>query len=88
MFHVTVRDGRDRFTPDFFTARYLKDRLKEGQRLVLHGKAEVDAYRPGRLEMVNPQIELSAQGTQRLRTQPKWAASCRFTKRSAESARG
>jgi ATP-dependent DNA helicase RecG len=31
--------------------------MKEGQRFVLHGKVEVDPYRPARLEMVNPQIE-------------------------------
>ncbi len=42
----------------FFHGGYLAGRLKEGQKLVLHGKAERDPYRPGRLEMVNPQIEL------------------------------
>jgi len=58
VFHVTVRDGSGSLHARFFHGAYLEGRLKEGQRLVMHGKAEVDPYRPGRLEMVNPQIEL------------------------------
>jgi len=58
VFHVTVRDGLGSLHARFFHGAYLEGRLKEGQRLVLHGKADVDPYRPGRLEMVNPQIEL------------------------------
>ncbi|MGD0956693.1 MAG: ATP-dependent DNA helicase RecG [Candidatus Acidiferrales bacterium] len=58
VFHVTVRDGSGSLHARFFHGAYLEGRLKEGQRLVLHGKADVDPYRPGRLEMVNPQIEL------------------------------
>jgi ATP-dependent DNA helicase RecG len=58
IFHVTVRDGSGLLHARFFHGGYLQARLKEKQRLVLHGKAEVDPYRPGRLEMVNPQIEL------------------------------
>ena len=45
-------------TSAFSTAAISKDRLKDGQNLVLHGKVDDDRYRPGRLEMVNPQIEL------------------------------
>jgi ATP-dependent DNA helicase RecG len=58
VFHVTVRDGSGSLHARFFHGAYLEGRLKEGQRLVLHGKAEVDPYRPGRIKMVNPQIEI------------------------------
>jgi ATP-dependent DNA helicase RecG len=63
VFHVMVRDASGSLHARFFHGAYLEGRLKEGQRLVLHGKAEIDAYRPGRIEMVNPQIEiLSGEG--------------------------
>src|ERR1700723_3746229 len=58
VFHLTVKDGSGSLHARFFHGGYLKDRMKEGQRLVLHGKAEIDPYRPGRMEMGNPQIEL------------------------------
>jgi ATP-dependent DNA helicase RecG len=58
VFHVTVRDRSGSLHARFFHGAYLEGRLKEGQRLVLYGKAEVDPYRPGRVEMVNPQIEI------------------------------
>jgi len=62
VFHATVRDGSGILHARFFHGAYLEGRLKEKQRLVLHGKAEMDPYRPGRLEMVNPQIELVGSG--------------------------
>jgi len=62
VFHVTVRDATGALHARFFHGAYLEGRLKEGQRLVLHGKADRDPYRPGRLEMVNPQIELIGNG--------------------------
>ena len=58
VFHVAVRDGSGMLHARFFHGGYLQGRLKEGQRLVLHGKADRDPYRPARLEMVNPQIEM------------------------------
>lgn len=58
VFHVMVRDNSGSMHARFFHGAYLEGRLKEGQRLVMHGKADVDAYRPGRIEMVNPQIEI------------------------------
>jgi ATP-dependent DNA helicase RecG len=58
MFHVMVKDGSGSLHARFFHGAYLQGKLKERQRLVLHGKAELDPYRPGRMEMVNPQIEL------------------------------
>ncbi|HTZ73874.1 MAG TPA: ATP-dependent DNA helicase RecG [Candidatus Aquilonibacter sp.] len=58
IFHLPVRDGSGTMHAKFFHGTYLQDRLKEGQRLVLHGKAEYDFYRPTRIEMINPQMEL------------------------------
>src|SRR5580693_1283245 len=57
IFHATLRDGSGSLHARFFHGAYLEGRMKEGQRFVLHGKVEVDPYRPARLEMVNPQIE-------------------------------
>jgi ATP-dependent DNA helicase RecG len=62
IFHVTIRDGSGQVHAKFFHGAYLEGRLKEGQRLVMHGKAELDPLRPHRLEMVNPQIEIINQG--------------------------
>jgi len=62
VFHVTVKDESGSLHARFFHGAYLEGRLRQGQRLVLHGKVEADPYRPGRLEMVNPQIELLASG--------------------------
>jgi ATP-dependent DNA helicase RecG len=58
VFHVTVRDDTGELHARFFHGAYLEGRLKQGQKLVMHGKADVDSYRPGRIEMVNPQIEI------------------------------
>ena len=58
VFHVTVRDGSGQLHLRFFHGSYLEGRLKEGQRLVLHGKVEHDPKRPNRYEMVNPEHEL------------------------------
>ncbi|MGB7027683.1 MAG: ATP-dependent DNA helicase RecG, partial [Candidatus Acidiferrum sp.] len=40
----------------------LEGRLKPGQQLILHGKAEIDKMRPARLEMINPQLEMLGDG--------------------------
>jgi ATP-dependent DNA helicase RecG len=58
IFHLAVRDASGTVHVRFFHGGYLEGRLKDGQKLVLHGKVDADLYRPGRLEMVNPQIEL------------------------------
>jgi ATP-dependent DNA helicase RecG len=62
VFHVAVRDDSGTLHARFFHGAYLEGRLKRGQRLVLHGKVDGDPCRPGRLEMVNPQIELLGSG--------------------------
>ena len=62
VFHIAVRDASGTLYARFFHGAYLEGKFKQGQRLVLHGKVETDPYRPGRLEMVNPQIELIGSG--------------------------
>jgi ATP-dependent DNA helicase RecG len=62
IFHMMVNDGSGSLHLRFFHGAYLQGRFKEGQRLVLHGKAELDPLRPGRVEMVNPQMELLSGG--------------------------
>jgi ATP-dependent DNA helicase RecG len=58
MYHLLVRDDTGSLPCKFFHGQYLEKRFKAGQQLVLHGKAEVDAMRPGRIEMINPEYEL------------------------------
>ncbi len=63
VYHLLVRDETGSLACKFFHGGYLEGRLKPGQLLVLHGKAEIDRLRPARVEMVNPQMELlSAEG--------------------------
>jgi ATP-dependent DNA helicase RecG len=59
IYHLLAQDDAGGLLPcKFFHGGYLEGRLKPGQLLILHGKAEVDKLRPARLEMVNPQIEV------------------------------
>src|SRR6266581_8510607 len=59
IYHLLVQDEAGGLLPcKFFHGGYLEGRLKPGQLLILHGKAEVDKLRPARLEMINPQIEV------------------------------
>ena len=59
IYHLLVQDAAGGLLPvKFFHGGYLEGRLKPGQSLVLHGKAEIDKLRPARLEMVNPQMEM------------------------------
>jgi ATP-dependent DNA helicase RecG len=58
IFHCAVRDGSGTLHLRFFHGGYLEDRLKQGQKIVVHGKVEIDPYRPARIEMVNPEFEL------------------------------
>jgi ATP-dependent DNA helicase RecG len=63
IYHLLVQDATGSLPCKFFHGGYLEGRLKPGQWLVLHGKAEIDKLRPARLEMINPQIEvLSSEG--------------------------
>jgi ATP-dependent DNA helicase RecG len=59
IYHLLVQDEAGGSLPcKFFHGGYLEGRLKAGQLLILHGKAEIDRLRPARLEMINPQIEV------------------------------
>jgi ATP-dependent DNA helicase RecG len=59
IYHLLVQDAAGGLLPcKFFHGGYLEGRLKPGQQLVLHGKAEIDKLRPARLEMINPQLEM------------------------------
>jgi len=58
IYHLLVQDSTGSLPCKFFHGGYLEGRLKAGQLLILHGKAEIDKLRPARLEMINPQIEV------------------------------
>src|SRR5258708_4309853 len=58
IYHLLVQDDSGSLPCKFFHGGYLEGRLKPGQLLVLHGKAEIDRLRPARIEMINPQFEL------------------------------
>src|SRR6202163_4011763 len=60
VFHLLVRDATGQLPCKFFHGGYLEGRLKPGQTLILHGKAEIDKLRPARIEMVNPQMEMTS----------------------------
>jgi ATP-dependent DNA helicase RecG len=62
VFHIALRDSSGTLYARFFHGSYLEGKFKQGQRLVMHGKVGGDPFRPGRLEMVNPQIELIGSG--------------------------
>ena len=63
IFHLLVRDETGALPCRFFHGQYLEKRFRPGQRLVIHGVAEVDPYRPGRIEMINPQHESLGEDT-------------------------
>jgi ATP-dependent DNA helicase RecG len=62
IYHLLVEDDSGSLPCKFFHSGYLEDKLKPGMELILHGKVEVDKLRPGRREMVNPQIEVLGSG--------------------------
>jgi ATP-dependent DNA helicase RecG len=57
IYHLLVQDASGVLHCKFFHGGYLEGRFRPGQRLVLYGKAEMDPFRPARIEMVNPQYE-------------------------------
>jgi len=58
IYHLLVRDETGTLPCKFFHGSYLEGRFRSGQRIVVHGAAELDPYRAGRIEMINPQFEL------------------------------
>src|SRR5665213_1700855 len=62
MYHLLVKDDTGALPCKFFHGHYLEKTFKPGQGIVLHGKADVDPLRPGRIEMINPAYELLGAG--------------------------
>ncbi len=62
MYHLSVRDDSGSLACKFFHGQYLEQKFNAGQRIVLHGKADLDPNRPGRIEMINPEYELLGAG--------------------------
>jgi ATP-dependent DNA helicase RecG len=62
VYHLLARDASGALHVKFFHGAYLEGRFHAGQRIVLHGKVEIDRVRPARVEMVNPQCEMLAAG--------------------------
>jgi len=62
IYHLLVRDPTGPLACKFFHGQYLEKRFKAGQQLVLHGKADLDPARPGRIEMINPEFEMLGEG--------------------------
>ncbi len=58
VYHLLVRDPTGVLPCKFFHGAYLAGRLRTSQRIVVHGKADTDPYRPRRVEMTNPEFEL------------------------------
>lgn len=62
IYHLLVRDSTGPLACKFFHGQYFEKRFKAGQQMVLHGKADLDPARPGRIEMVNPEFEMLGEG--------------------------
>src|SRR5256886_6078817 len=62
IYHLLVQDETGSLPCKFFHGGYLEGRLKPGQQLILHGKAEVDKQRPARIEMGHPQMGVIRRG--------------------------
>src|ERR1700686_1596508 len=58
IYHLAVQDSTGTLPCKFFHGSYLEGRLRIGQKVIVHGKVDLDPRRPGRMEMINPQYEL------------------------------
>ena len=58
IFHLAVSDPTGLLYAKWFYGDYLERVFRPGQQVVLYGKVEVDPYRPGQLQMVQPQHEI------------------------------
>ena len=63
IFHLVIRDSTGTLACKFFHGGYLQGRFRMGQAMVVHGRADLDPRRPGRIEMINPQYELLGEDT-------------------------
>ncbi len=61
-YHLAVRDRTGTLHCKWFHGGYLQQTFKPGQEVVLHGKLEMDRYRPGQRLMIQPQFEILSQG--------------------------
>ncbi|MFQ5925801.1 MAG: ATP-dependent DNA helicase RecG [Terriglobia bacterium] len=64
VFHLAATDKTGILYAKWFHADYLQRVFRPGQRLVLYGKVEEDAYRAGQLQLVQPQYEILSGGSE------------------------
>ena len=62
IFHLAISDPTGILWAKWFHSPYLERVFRPGQRVVLYGKVEADAYRPGQLQMIQPQHEVLSGG--------------------------
>jgi ATP-dependent DNA helicase RecG len=62
IFNLAAGDATGILYAKWFYGDYLQRVFRSGQRVVLHGKVEEDPYRPGQLQMIQPQHEILSKG--------------------------
>jgi ATP-dependent DNA helicase RecG len=62
IFHLAAGDDTGVLYAKWFYGDYLERVFRPGQRIVLYGKVEEDPYRPGQLQMLQPQHEILSAG--------------------------
>ena len=62
IFHLAAGDATGVLYAKWFYGNYLERVFRPGQRVVLYGKVEEDPYRPGQLQMLQPQHEILSAG--------------------------
>ncbi len=58
VFHLAIADTTGILWAKWFHSPYLERVFRPGQRVVLYGKVEADPYRPGQLQIIQPQFEV------------------------------
>jgi len=58
LFHLVIADSTGLLYAKWFHSPYLQRVFRHGQSVVLYGKVEADAHRPGQLQMIQPQHEV------------------------------
>ena len=77
IFQMTAAQGRTSLTSMWFNAPYLRDRFKPGQTVALYGKVEEDRYRRGKLQLMQPQVEVLSEPVENEGEMPMEAAAAR-----------
>jgi ATP-dependent DNA helicase RecG len=62
IFHLAMGDPSGILYAKWFYGDYLQRVFRPGQRVVLYGKVEEDPYRPGQLQIIQPQHEILSGG--------------------------